>query len=68
LERREYRLKALAAAKATIGARASERFAQDQTEYEARLAVRAAKTDATGKKPRGKHPRHRLRGRCPRIR
>src|ERR1700691_5633001 len=39
LERREDRLKALAAAKATIEAGAKERFEREQAEYEAKLAA-----------------------------
>jgi len=65
LERREDRLKALAAAKATIEARARERFERDQVEYEAKLAARAAKTEATGKKPGGKPPQPPVEGPLP---
>jgi transposase len=65
LARREDRLKALAAAKATIEARARERFARDQAEYEAKLAARAAKTEATGKKPGGKPPHPPVEGPLP---
>ena len=43
LERREARLAAIAAAKTTIAARAAERFAREQAEYEAQLAARAAR-------------------------
>src|ERR1700688_3713029 len=56
LARREDRLEKLAAAKATIEARAKERHAREQAEYEAKLAARDAKTKATGKKPGGKPP------------
>ena len=65
LERREDRLKALAAAKATIEARAKERFEREQAEYEAKLAARAAKTEATGKKPGGKPPAAPVEGPLP---
>jgi hypothetical protein len=80
LERREDRLKALAAAKATIEARAKERFEREQAEYEAKLAARAAKTEAafafgwrtpsvpecgTGKKPGGKPPQPPVEGPLP---
>src|SRR5262244_2793789 len=56
LERREERLKKLAEARAKIEARASERFAREQAEYEAQIAAREAKIKASGKKPRGKPP------------
>lgn len=65
LERREDRLKALAAAKATIAARARERFEREQAEYAAKLAARAAKTEATGKKPGGKPPQPPVEGPLP---
>src|SRR5271168_3555888 len=54
LGRREERLAAIARAKATIEARAKQRHAREQAEHEAKLAARAAKTKATGKKPGGK--------------
>ena len=53
---REDRLERLAAARAKIEARAKERHAREQAEYQAKLAVRDAKTKATGKKPGGKRP------------
>jgi transposase len=56
LARREKRLETLAVARATIEARAKERFEQEQAEYQAKLAARAAKIEATGKKPGGKPP------------
>jgi hypothetical protein len=56
LARREQRLKKLAEARAKIEARASERFAREQAEYEDKIAAREAKAKATGKKPRGKPP------------
>jgi transposase len=56
LARREERLRKIAAARATIEARAKERHARDEAEHEAKLAARAAKTAATGKKPGGKPP------------
>ena len=55
LKRREVRLAAIAEAKGKIEVRAAERYAREQTDYEAKLAARAAK-DASGKKPRGKEP------------
>ena len=54
LERREERLRQLAAARTKIEARAKERFAREQAEYEAKIAARAAK--ARGKKLGGKQP------------
>ncbi len=56
LARREARLKKLAEARAAIEARAKDRSERDLAEYETKLAVRAAKTAATGKNPGGKPP------------
>jgi transposase len=56
LARREDRLRSLAAARAKIEARAKERHARERAEYEARLAARAARAAATGRKPRGRPP------------
>ena len=56
LARREERLEKLAEARATIEARARERFEREQAEYEAKLAARDAKAAATGRKPGGKPP------------
>src|SRR6516164_1312910 len=56
LERREARLKKLAEARAKIEARASERLAREQAEYETKMAAREAKARAHGKKPSGKPP------------
>ncbi len=56
LARREQRLVAIAKARATIEARAKERHARERAEHEAKLATRAAKSAATGKKPRGRPP------------
>ena len=56
LQRREDRLAAIADAKAKIEARAAERFAREQAEYEAKLAARAERAAATGKKLGGKEP------------
>ena len=44
------------AAKAELQARAAERDAAQQADYEAKLKARADKTEQTGKKPRGKPP------------
>jgi len=56
LKRREDRLAAIAAAKAKIEERAAERHARERADYEAKLAARAAKATASGKKPRGRAP------------
>src|ERR1700723_2853566 len=65
LERRELRLAAIAAAKAQIEARAKERHAREQAEYEAKLKAREAKTAATGKKPSGRPPAAPVEGPLP---
>ena len=57
LQRREDRLAAIAAAKGKIEARAAERDAREQADYQAKLAARAAKAAASGKKPGGKAPK-----------
>jgi len=57
LKRREDRLAAIAEAKAKIEARATERFAREQADYEAKLAAREAKAAGSGRKPRGKAPK-----------
>jgi len=56
IKRREDRLAAIATAKAKIEARARERYEQEHAEYEAKLAARAKKEAATGKKSSGKPP------------
>src|SRR3989338_8875326 len=56
IKRREDRLAAIAVAKAKIEARAKERHEQEQAEYAAKMAARAKKEAATGKKPGGKPP------------
>jgi transposase len=56
LARREARLEKLAEARATIEARAKERFERDNAEHQAKLAARKAKTEATGRKPSGTPP------------
>jgi transposase len=56
IKRREDRLAAIATAKAKIEARAKERYDQEQAEYEAKMAARAEKEAATGKKSGGKPP------------
>ena len=54
LARRETRLAKIAEARATIEARAKEHFKREQADYQAKLAVREAKAEATGKKPGGR--------------
>jgi len=56
LARREARLAGIAAAKATIEARAAERYAREQAAYEQKLAERAAQEERTGRKPGGTPP------------
>ena len=53
---REERLGKLAEARATLEARARERFEREQADHRAQLAAREAKAKATGKKPGGKPP------------
>jgi len=57
LARREDRLAAIAAAKATIEARAQERYEREQAAYEAKLAERERKAKERGKPPRGPGPK-----------
>jgi transposase len=56
LARREDRLQRLAEAKAVLEARAAERYAAEQADYDTKMAERAQKEQQTGKKPRGKPP------------
>ena len=56
LARREHRLARIAEAKDKIEARANERYAREQAEYEAKLAARAEKAKQTGRKPGGRPP------------
>jgi transposase len=56
LARREQRLAEIARARAIIEARAKERHAREQAEYEAKMAAREAKAAATGQKPGGRPP------------
>jgi len=65
LARRKERLAKLAEAKATIEARAKERFAREKAEHEAKLAAREAKAGAIGKKPRGQPPEPPVEGPLP---
>jgi transposase len=57
IARREVRLAAIAEAKSKIEARAAERYARERVDYEAKLAARAAKAAASGRKPGGKAPK-----------
>jgi transposase len=54
LARREERLARIAAAKATIEARAKERHARDKAAHDAKVAERAARAAQTGRKPGGR--------------
>jgi transposase len=65
LERREARLAKLAEARAKIEARAKERYDLEQAEYQAKLAARAAKAEASGKKPGGRPPQPPVEGPLP---
>lgn len=56
IARREAQLGAIAAAKATIEARAKERHAREKAEYEAKVKARNEKAAKSGKKPRGRDP------------
>lgn len=53
---RQPRLGNLAEAKQVLEARAAERYAAEQAEYEAKLQVRQAKAQESGHKPRGRAP------------
>ena len=57
LSRRQDRLDAIAQAKAKIEERAAQRYAEEQKEYDEKVAKRLAKAEATGKKPRGRNPK-----------
>src|SRR5205807_940310 len=56
MARREDRLARLAQAKAVLEARAAERTASEQAEYEAKLAQRAERERTTGRRPGGRPP------------
>jgi hypothetical protein len=56
IARREERLARLAEAKAALWARAAERDAAEQAEYEAKMRLRQDQHKRTGKKPRGRPP------------
>jgi len=57
IKRREDRLAAIVRAKEVIQARAEARHAQEQAEYEAKVAARERQTKASGKRPRGREPK-----------
>jgi transposase len=65
LERRKVRLEKLAEARATIEARAKQRFDREQAEHQAKIEAREAKIEATGKKPGGKPPQPPVEGPLP---
>jgi transposase len=65
LERRKVRLEKLATARATIEARAKERFDREQAEHQAKIEAREAKIEATGKRPGGKPPQPPVEGPLP---
>jgi transposase len=65
LARRKERLEKLAAARATLEARAKERFEREQAEHLVKKAARDAQTAATGRKPRGKPPQPPVEGARP---
>ena len=56
LKRREDRLALMGVAKAKLEARAKERYARERTEYDEKMATRAAVDPAREKKIRGKEP------------
>src|SRR6059058_6419905 len=56
IARRQDRLARLAEAKAVLQARAQERAAAEQADYEAKLAQRAERERTTGRRPRGRPP------------
>jgi hypothetical protein len=57
IQRREQRLKGIAAAKTEIERRAAERHTREQAAYEEKVAARTKKAEETGKKPKGKQPK-----------
>jgi transposase len=57
LAQRDQRLKAIAEAKAKLEARAAERYAAEQAEYEAKKTQRQAKAQLTGRPPKGPEPK-----------
>ena len=64
ITRREDRLVAIAEAKEKIEQRANERYAEEKQKYDDKMAVREAKAEKTGKKPRGRTPQPPESGPC----
>jgi len=56
IARRQLHLENLAKAKAVLEARAAERYAAEQAEYEAKVRAREAKAKRKGRRPGGKAP------------
>src|SRR5947209_4985658 len=65
LARREQRLAEIARARAIIEARAKERHAREQADYDETMAAREAKAAVTGRKPGGRPPTPPKEGRGP---
>jgi len=57
LSRREDRLVAIAKAKAEIEARAAEKYAREQAEFDEKVRLRREREGQTGKKARGREPK-----------
>jgi len=55
--RRRQKMVSLAQAKAVLDARARQRHAEEQADYERKMAVRSAKEEETGKRSRGREPK-----------
>jgi hypothetical protein len=55
--RRRKKMESLAQAKAVLDARARQRHAQEQADYERKMAARREKEEKTGKKSRGRVPK-----------
>jgi transposase len=62
ITRRQERLENLARAKAVLSARADERYAAEQAEYEAKVREREDKAKRKGRRPGGKPPQPPTRG------
>ena len=58
LTRRDERIKAIRSAKAEIERRAVERYEKELAEYHVKQETRRAKEETTGKKARGREPKH----------
>jgi transposase len=55
--RRRQKMASLAQAKAVLDARARQRHAQEQADYERKMAARSEKEEKTGKRSRGREPK-----------